>query len=104
MDRDVLSPDEIDAGVAKLDAGWSATDVALTRTVEFPSFLGAVDFISALAPVAERLDHHPDLALSWRTIALSLSTHSAGGLTAYDLTLAGELDPLITQLHGHTVD
>ena len=56
-------------------------------------------FITELAPVAERLDHHPDLRLSWRTVELSLSTHSAGGLTALDLELASELDTIIDRLN-----
>jgi len=51
-----------------------------------------------MAPVAERLDHHPDLRLSWRTVELSLSTHSAGGLTELDLALARELDAIIDRL------
>jgi 4a-hydroxytetrahydrobiopterin dehydratase len=50
-----------------------------------------------LAPIAERLDHHPDLSLSWRTVSLRLSTHSAGGVTSYDIALARELDPIIAR-------
>jgi 4a-hydroxytetrahydrobiopterin dehydratase len=95
MERNKLTPVELRAGLATLHEGWSGTEQALTRTVDFPSFLGAVEFISAMAPVAERLDHHPDLRLSWRTVELELSTHSAGGVTASDLALAGELDALI---------
>ena len=84
--------------MAELDAGWTASPECLRRTVEFPSFLTAVGFIDELAPVAERLDHHPDLRLSWRTVELTLSTHSAGGVTDFDLTLARELDPIIRRL------
>lgn len=98
MDRTLLSADRLEAGLAELDAGWTASPECLRRTVEFPSFLTAVDFVGALAPVAERLDHHPDLRLSWRTVELTLSTHSAGGATEADLTLARELDPIIQRL------
>jgi 4a-hydroxytetrahydrobiopterin dehydratase len=95
MKRTILSPDELSDGLAGLSPEWSVTQAELHRTVEFSSFMTAVGFVSAMAPIAERLDHHPDLRLSWRTVELALSTHSAGGLTEYDLALARELDRLI---------
>jgi 4a-hydroxytetrahydrobiopterin dehydratase len=100
MDRTPLTPDQLQKGIAELSRGWSATADGLVRKVEFPTFLTAVEFISELAPVAERLDHHPDLRLSWRTVDLTLTTHSAGGVTQFDLVLAHELDELITRLTG----
>lgn len=98
MQRTLLTADELNSGVSDLHDDWLASTEALTRTVQFPSFLAAVGFITELAPIAERLDHHPDLRLSWRTVELTLSTHSAGGVTAYDLALARELDPIIARL------
>ena len=98
MSRTLLTADEVRDGLQGLAPGWSVAGKALMRTVEFDSFLTAVRFISELAPVAEGLDHHPDLRLSWRTVELSLSTHSAGGLTALDLELARELDAIIDHL------
>ena len=56
--------------------------------MKFPTFLAAVQFVSEMAPAAERLDHHPDITLSWRNVGIALSTHSAGGLTALDFELA----------------
>jgi 4a-hydroxytetrahydrobiopterin dehydratase len=98
MGRTLLSAEELQNGMPGLASGWSVAGNTLVRTVEFGSFLTAVRFITELAPVAERLDHHPDLRLSWRTVELSLSTHSAGGLTALDLELARELDAIIDRL------
>ena len=98
MSRALLTADQMRDGVRGLAPGWSADGKSLVRTVEFDSFLTAVRFIDELAPVAERLDHHPDLRLSWRTVELSLSTHSAGGLTGLDLALARELDAIIDRL------
>lgn len=98
MSRELLSAEEVQDGLRTLAPGWSVADGALLRTVEFSSFGTAVRFITELAPVAERLDHHPDLRLSWRTVELSLSTHSAGGLTALDLELARELDAIVDRL------
>jgi 4a-hydroxytetrahydrobiopterin dehydratase len=95
MSRTLLTADQLRDGMHGLAPGWSVAGNALVRTVEFDSFLTAVRFIGELAPIAERLDHHPDLRLSWRTVELSLSTHSAGGLTALDFELARELDMII---------
>ncbi len=98
MSRTLLGADEVRDRLRELSDGWSATGTALVRSVEFDSFLTAVRFIDELAPVAERLDHHPDLRLSWRTVELNLSTHSAGGLTALDFELARELDAIADRL------
>jgi len=98
MARALLSDQQLQEGMKSLASNWSVAGTALVRTVEFRSFLTAVGFITEMAPVAERLDHHPDLRLSWRTVELSLSTHSAGGLTELDLALARELDAIIDRL------
>lgn len=98
MSRTLLGSEEVQDGLRTLAAGWSVAGQALVRTVEFGSFPTAVRFITELAPIAERLDHHPDLRLSWRTVELSLSTHSAGGLTALDFELARELDAIVNRL------
>ena len=45
-------------------------------------------------PVAEEMGHHPDLAISWDTVTVTISTHSEGGLTAADFDLAGRIDGL----------
>jgi 4a-hydroxytetrahydrobiopterin dehydratase len=98
MDRAVLTTDEIVDRLRTLDPGWSGTSAELSRTVEFPSFRTAIDFLDLMAPIAERMDHHPDVALSWRTVRLTLTTHSSGGVTRADLALAAELDAVITPL------
>jgi 4a-hydroxytetrahydrobiopterin dehydratase len=98
MNRAVLSAEQVGEGLSGLSPDWSGDTEQLTRTVRFPSFLTAVEFISRMAPVAEELDHHPDLRLSWRTVELTLSTHSAGGVTGADFKLAARLDELISSL------
>jgi 4a-hydroxytetrahydrobiopterin dehydratase len=91
--------DEAARASARAELGdWDVSTSALTRTVAFPTFLVAVEFIDRMARVAEEMDHHPDLALSWRTVALTLSTHSAGGVTEADLALARGLDRIIAEL------
>jgi 4a-hydroxytetrahydrobiopterin dehydratase len=89
-----LSPDEIAAALHGLPQ-WSGDGDGLRRTVELPSFRDAVAAIGAIADVAEEMDHHPDIDLRWRTLHLSLVSHSAGGVTELDLELAGRIDGLL---------
>ena len=96
-----LSDSEVLRRLVDLDDAWTGDAAAIVRTVEFSSFLVAVEFISRLAPVAEELNHHPDLRLSWRTVEITLSTHSAGGVTDADFVLANRLDELIAALPRH---
>src|SRR3954466_14145584 len=91
-----LSPDEIAAALHGLPS-WSGDGDGLHRTVELPTFRDAVAAIVAIADVAEELDHHPDVDLRWRTLHLTLATHSAGGVTDLDLQLARRIDALLPE-------
>ena len=98
MSRELLDQEKIDAALAGLNPEWAGTTDSLTRSVEFADFPTAAEFVSRLAPVCEELDHHPDLALRWRWVDISLSTHSSGGVTELDLRLAGEIDEVVAGL------
>jgi 4a-hydroxytetrahydrobiopterin dehydratase len=89
-----LSPDDVAAALRDLPL-WSGDADGLRRTVELPSFRDAVAAINAIADVAEEMDHHPDIDLRWRTLHLALVSHSAGGVTELDLTLARRIDALL---------
>jgi 4a-hydroxytetrahydrobiopterin dehydratase len=89
-----LSPDEIAAALPGLPE-WAGDGDGISRTVELPTFRAAVDAIVAIADVAEGMDHHPDVDLRWRTLHLSVVTHSAGGVTELDLELARRIDALL---------
>jgi 4a-hydroxytetrahydrobiopterin dehydratase len=89
-----LSDDELSAALPGLPL-WSGDADGLRRTVELPSFRDAVAAIGAIADVAEEMDHHPDIDLRWRTLHLSLVSHSAGGVTELDLELARRIDALL---------
>jgi 4a-hydroxytetrahydrobiopterin dehydratase len=91
---DRLSPDELSAALADLPM-WSGDVDGIRRTVQLPTFRDAVAAITRIADVAEELDHHPDVDLRWRTLHLTLSTHSAGGVTGNDLELARRIDALL---------
>jgi 4a-hydroxytetrahydrobiopterin dehydratase len=89
-----LSPDEIAAALHGLPQ-WSGDGDGLHRTVELPGFREAVAAIVAIADVAEEMDHHPDIDLRWRTLHLTVVSHSAGGVTGLDLELARRIDALL---------
>ena len=91
---DRLSPDQVSAALQDLPS-WSGDADGLRRTVELPSFRDAVAAIDSIADVAEEMDHHPDIDLRWRTLHLSVVTHSAGGVTDNDLQLARRIDALL---------
>ncbi|MDT4939445.1 MAG: 4a-hydroxytetrahydrobiopterin dehydratase [Pseudonocardiales bacterium] len=92
MAPQLLSQGEIVSALAHLSPNWSGSTEKLSRSIEFADFPTAVEFINQLAPRCEELDHHPDLALRWRWVDIELSTHSAGGVTNLDVTLAGIVD------------
>jgi 4a-hydroxytetrahydrobiopterin dehydratase len=98
MPPTLLGQDRIDAALADLDPGWSGTPQKLSRTIEFADFTTAAEFVHRIAPRCDQMDHHPDLALSWRRVVVELSTHSAGGVTELDVTLAGIVDEVAAQL------
>src|SRR3569623_1240984 len=95
---DVLDQAQIDARLKQRHPARSGSPEKLTRSIEFANFLTAAEFINRLAPRCEELDHHPDLALRWRWVDIELSTHSAGGVTELDLTLAEIVDQVAAAL------
>jgi 4a-hydroxytetrahydrobiopterin dehydratase len=88
---DTLTPEELQAALADLD-GWTAEGGALTKTFRFHDFIGSVNFVNALAEVAEEMQHHPDIDIHYNKVTLHLRTHSAGGITQNDITLARHAD------------
>jgi len=73
---------------------WEHEGKAITRVFEFEDFTGAIDFVNAVAEISEELDHHPDIDIRWNKVRLALSTHSKGGLTAFDFDVAERIDTL----------
>jgi 4a-hydroxytetrahydrobiopterin dehydratase len=98
MPPQLLSQQEIDERLAGLNPAWTGTAAELQRSIEFADFPTAVEFINRLAPACEDLEHHPDLALRWRWVDVVLATHSAGGVTDLDFTLAAQVDEIAAML------
>jgi 4a-hydroxytetrahydrobiopterin dehydratase len=88
-----LGEEEIDARLGEL-VGWQREGDAIVKEFELDDFAGSVEFINRLTPVAEEMNHHPDLRVSWNKVVVSITTHSEGGLTGNDFELAKSIDPL----------
>ncbi|MGW7448976.1 4a-hydroxytetrahydrobiopterin dehydratase [Kitasatospora sp. NPDC054795] len=86
-----LNEDEITAALAALPQ-WKREGGSIARTADAPDFPAAIRVVVSVAEQAEALDHHPDIDIRWRTLRFVLSTHSAGGLTGLDFTLAARID------------
>jgi 4a-hydroxytetrahydrobiopterin dehydratase len=89
----LLSDDDIQAGLDERP-GWTRDGDSITREFKFEDFQGSVDFVNRITPPAEEMNHHPDIAISWNKVELTLSTHSEGGLTENDFELAARIDSL----------
>ena len=75
--------------------GWSAIDARLSKTFAFANFHETIGFVNALAWVANREDHHPDLTVSYNRCIVTWSTHDAGGITENDVVCAAKTDRLL---------
>lgn len=87
----LLSDEEITSRLADLE-GWERDGDAIRRELRTADFVGSVDLLNRITPIAEEMGHHPDVAISWNRVTVSLSTHSEGGLTGNDFELAGRID------------
>ena len=86
-----LSDQEIEEALESCD-GWRRDGDSIVKEFDRGDFAGSVDFVNAIAPGAEEMNHHPDLALSWSKVTVSITTHSQGGLTPADFELARKVD------------
>lgn len=90
----LISEEEI-ASSLKRTPEWEAPEGrAIERTFEFDDFAAAIDFVNAVADIAEEEGHHPDIDIRWNRVRLQISTHSKGGLTELDFKLARRIDLL----------
>ena len=86
-----LEPAAIRSALAALP-DWKLSGDTIVRTYQFKDFPAAIAFVNAVAGLAERAGHHPDIDIRWNRVMLALTTHDAGGLTAKDFDLARQCD------------
>jgi 4a-hydroxytetrahydrobiopterin dehydratase len=89
----LLTEEEIAAQLGDVP-GWDRRGDSIATTVTRADFRDSLLFVGAVGYLAEAADHHPDIAIAWDKVTLTLSTHSAGGLTAADFALAAQISRL----------
>lgn len=88
-----LTNQEIDTRLAALPK-WALVDGKLHRELKFSDFVHAFGFMTQVAIVAERSDHHPEWSNVYNRVVIDLTTHDAGGLSSRDFELAAAIDAL----------
>jgi 4a-hydroxytetrahydrobiopterin dehydratase len=88
-----LAEEELRALLAELP-GWSHIGDRIAKTWRFANYRETIAFVNAVAWIAEREDHHPDLSVHYNRCVVSWSTHDAGGVTRNDAICAARVDRL----------
>ncbi|MGV3727674.1 4a-hydroxytetrahydrobiopterin dehydratase [Hydrogenophaga sp.] len=98
LNRRALSATEIVTQLTQLNGdaaqGWKLIDGALEKTYQFANFHETMAFVNALAWIAHREDHHPDLALGYSRCTVRFNTHDVNGISVSDFHCAGAVDAL----------
>jgi 4a-hydroxytetrahydrobiopterin dehydratase len=89
-----LQPAEMAALARQLQSWEILAQHHLRKHFKFPDFRSALEFVNRVGEIAEAEGHHPDIALAWGEVAITLWTHAAGGLTENDFILAAKIDRL----------
>jgi 4a-hydroxytetrahydrobiopterin dehydratase len=89
-----MTDSEISAKLKGME-GWKRAGKFIVKTFEFKEFMDGIRFLSRVANVAEKLEHHPDFSVRYTTIKVSIQTHSVGGLTTWDFDLARAIDRVV---------
>jgi 4a-hydroxytetrahydrobiopterin dehydratase len=91
--REKLETAEIERRIVDLN-GWSEDAGKLTKRFEFANFAESLAFVNKVGEIAEDLDHHPDVSFGWGYAVIDTTTHDRGGVTDFDLALAGSIDKI----------
>ncbi len=96
--RRALSATEVVSGLSRVD-GWKLTGdgdaVAIEKTFGFANYFETIAFVNALALIAHRQDHHPDLSVHYNRCVVRFNTHDVGGISATDLECAAQANALL---------
>jgi 4a-hydroxytetrahydrobiopterin dehydratase len=91
---ELLTSEEVQKNLTQLP-GWAQSGNAIIRTYSFKAYLDGVGFVNRVASAAEAADHHPDIALGYKQVVVTLTTHSANGITKKDFDLATDIEALV---------
>ena len=90
----LLAQDQLDYFKEK-NPSWLIDKKTITREFKFDNFIDAFAFMSKVALLSEKMDHHPDWQNTYNKVKINLTTHDKGGITTNDIKLAESIDKLI---------
>ena len=88
-----MTPAQIETHVTQT-AGWALVNGAIQKRYDFADYHHTMAFVNALAWIAHREDHHPDLHVSYNRCTVRFNTHSVGGISINDFICAAQVDAL----------
>ncbi|MFT6969108.1 MAG: 4a-hydroxytetrahydrobiopterin dehydratase [Cellvibrionaceae bacterium] len=93
------SQDVVETSLKELNNGsenlWSVKEEKLNREFKFPNFILAFGFMTQVAILAEKADHHPEWSNVYNSVVINLTTHDAGGISKKDFELAQKISQLV---------
>ena len=92
---ELLDEEEIEQRLDEL-GDWEREGIEMQKVFEFDDFPSAIKFVTDVAKMADRYDHHPDIDIRYNKVKLALTTHSEGGLTSRDFDLAADIEQSIS--------
>tara|TARA_Y100001968_G_scaffold174249_1_gene159682 strand:+ start:346 stop:633 length:288 start_codon:yes stop_codon:yes gene_type:complete len=90
----LLTQNQIDDFIEK-NSYWEIDNKTIKKEFEFNNFIDAFGFMSKVALLCEKMDHHPDWQNTYNKVKINLTTHDKGGITTNDIKLAESIDELI---------
>ena len=76
-------------------AGWKKVENKLNKNFKFKDFIESFSFVTRIAMISEKMNHHPDITISYNTVHIDLKTHDINGISKNDIILARKIEELI---------
>jgi len=76
-------------------AGWEKVENKLNKNFKFKDFIEAFSFVTRIAMISEKMNHHPDITISYNSVHIDLTTHDINSISKNDIILAGKIEELI---------
>ncbi|MEX0933318.1 MAG: 4a-hydroxytetrahydrobiopterin dehydratase [Candidatus Paceibacterota bacterium] len=94
LENRILESDEINRYLNEV-SGWEVKGESIYKKIELDTFAEALEFVNAVAAVAESEGHHPDIHIQYSLVTLTLGSHELGAVSLFDFILAAKIDTLI---------
>ena len=91
----LIEKNQLDSFIEK-NPSWIIDNKTIKKEFKFENFIEAFGFMSKVALLSEKIDHHPDWQNTYNKVKINLTTHDKGGITTNDIKLAEYIDKLIT--------